>query len=82
MKKALKLFDDSLQREGLKPGIDYEFVNNVHDEWQVEVRDYGELPELVGQLGVKAIRDAGIAFKFPTPMDGEYKIGHNWAETH
>jgi DNA polymerase I-like protein with 3'-5' exonuclease and polymerase domains len=80
MKKALKIFDDRLQHAHLRPGEDYEFVNNIHDEWQLVVKS--QHAELVGQMGVEAIRKAGEVLKFPTPMDGEYKIGRSWAETH
>lgn len=80
MKKALCLLDDSLQAAGLIPGTHYEFVANVHDEWQIEV-DHDKA-ELVGRLAVQAIRDAGTFFKFRCPLDGAYDIGRNWAETH
>jgi DNA polymerase I-like protein with 3'-5' exonuclease and polymerase domains len=62
------------------PGINYEFVANVHDEWQIEVDE--EHGEAVGKLAVQAIRKAGECFKFKCPLDGEYGIGRNWAETH
>lgn len=80
MKTALCLFDDSLQQAGLIPGTDYEFVANVHDEWQLEVRD--GLQETVGPLAVESIRRAGVALGFRCPLDGEWKCGANWAETH
>jgi len=39
MKQALVILDDTLQNEqGLTPGVDYEFVANVHDEWQIECK--------------------------------------------
>jgi len=31
---------------------------------------------------VNAIRKAGDYFGFRCPLDGEYKVGNNWAETH
>lgn len=80
MKKALCLLDDSLQAQGLVPGTHYEFVANVHDEWQIEVDD--DKAELVGQAAVQAIRDAGVALSFRCPLDGNFEIGNNWAETH
>lgn len=81
MKKALHLLDSDLQdRLGLVPGEDYEFVLNVHDEWQIECRP--EVAELVGEAAVEAIRAAGVAFDLRVRLDGEYKIGLNWAETH
>lgn len=80
MKKALVLLDWSIQKAGLVPGVNYEFVANVHDEWQIEVDE--EHAEMVGKLAVEAIRRAGDAFKFRCQLDGEYKVGNNWAETH
>ena len=81
MKQALITLDEMLQAEhGLKPGVDYEFVGNIHDEWQIEVTtEYGDL---VGQTGVRAITLAGEILKVNCPLTGEYKIGVNWKETH
>ena len=54
---------------------------HIHDEFQLAVRD--DIPsETVGNLAVKAIQDAGKAFNFRCPLDGEYKVGTDWAETH
>ena len=80
MKKALCILDDSLQAAGLVPGQHYEFVANVHDEWQIEVDE--DKAEMVGRMAVEAIREAGRSFKFRCPLDGAYDIGSNWAETH
>ena len=52
----------------------------VHDEWQTEVEE-GRAEEL-GKMQVKAIQDTGDYFNLNCPLDGEYKIGNNWAETH
>jgi len=79
MKQALVILDETLQ-ETLRVGIDYEFVANVHDEWQIEC--YPELSEFVGQQAVQAIERAGEVLDFRCPLTGEYKIGRNWAETH
>jgi len=38
--------------------------------------------EEFGRLGVHAIIDAGKKLKIRCPLDGKYKIGNNWAETH
>jgi DNA polymerase I-like protein with 3'-5' exonuclease and polymerase domains len=80
MKKALCILDDSLQRECFVPGIHYEFLANVHDEWQLEVNE--DIAETVGRMAVQAIRDAGVFFNFRCPLDGAFDIGHNWAECH
>tara|TARA_Y100000814_G_scaffold135499_1_gene98220 strand:- start:1551 stop:3305 length:1755 start_codon:yes stop_codon:yes gene_type:complete len=74
MKQALLLFEESISN--LKARI----VANVHDEWQVEVHE--DFADLVGELGVEAIIDAGEVLELKCPLDGEYNVGDNWAETH
>jgi len=76
MKKALCLLTEELKRANI-PGS---FVANVHDEWQIETTQ--EFSESLGQLGVEAIRKAGLFFGLRCPLDGEFKIGTNWASTH
>ena len=76
MKKALVLLDKSLKAHG----IPYAFVANVHDEFQIEVPD--EYVDIVGMAGVRAIKNAGIHYNMRCPLDAEYKVGNNWAETH
>lgn len=80
MKQALVILDGDLQGNGWVPGEHYEFIANVHDEWQLEVKP--EIADEVGQMAVKAIRKAGEALNFRCPLDGDYKVGRNWAETH
>lgn len=80
MKKALVILDKSLQDKGYVPGRDYEFLANVHDEWQIEALP--EIAEDVGKTAVEAIRKAGEHFKFRCQLDGEYRVGKSWAETH
>ena len=76
MKKALILLTDKLKCDKIHGS----FVANVHDEWQIETTE--EFSESVGRLGVQAIQEAGLALKLRCPLDGEYKIGTNWASTH
>lgn len=80
MKLALVLFDRRLQDAGYRPGQHYEFVANVHDEWQVECLP--ELAQEVGESGVRAIREAGEHFGLRCPLDGEFVVGRTWADTH
>jgi DNA polymerase-1 len=81
MKKALVICDADLQvRHGLKPGVDYEFVANIHDEWQIETVPH--LADLVGTTAVRALEKAGESFSFACLITGKYKIGKTWAETH
>lgn len=80
MKKALVILDQSLKELGYKAGTNYEFVANVHDEWQIECDE--AIAETVGKTAVRAIQKAGEHFNFKCPLDGEYKVGNNWSETH
>ena len=76
MKKALTLLDDY----GKIWGIDYKFVGNIHDEIQAEV--INERTETFGRLAVSCIQAAGLEWKLNCPLDGEYKVGLTWAQTH
>ena len=76
MKQALVLLSKKIKLLDL----DAHFVANVHDEWQIEVR--ADQAELVGQLGVQAIKEAGEVLEMLCPLTGEYRIGNNWKETH
>ena len=80
MKKALNLLFEKLTHLGYQHGREYSFVANVHDEFQVEVLP--ELAETFGKLAVEAIRQAGKDLKLNIELDGEYKVGTTWAETH
>lgn len=80
MKKALCILDETLQAKGYTAGKEYEFVANIHDEFQIEVDE--DKAEEIGQLAVESIVRAGEYFKMKCPLDGEAKIGNNWAETH
>lgn len=76
MKKALTILD----KHAILWGIDYKFVANIHDEWQAEVRS--DQASKFGWLAVESIKAAGIQLGLRCPLDGEYKVGNNWAETH
>jgi DNA polymerase I-like protein with 3'-5' exonuclease and polymerase domains len=76
MKQAVVIFHKKLR----KAKIDFKFVVNCHDEWQIETTP--ESAELVGKLGVDSIKEAGIMLNMRCPLDGEYKVGNSWKETH
>jgi len=80
MKLALIIFDRFIQDSGFKPGVDYEFMLNIHDEWQVECRP--EIADKIGKLGCLAITSAGENFNFRCPLTGSYDIGDTWADCH
>ncbi len=76
MKKALVLLDDYATQHK----IDYKFIGNIHDEIQSEV--VTEQAEKYGWLAVECIKASGISFDLKCPLDGEYKVGATWADTH
>tara|TARA_R110002073_G_scaffold88443_2_gene209875 strand:+ start:128 stop:1417 length:1290 start_codon:yes stop_codon:yes gene_type:complete len=76
MKKALVLLDDYAQQWNLN----YKLIGNIHDEVQTEVSE--KHAEKFGYLAVECLKAAGLAFNLRCPLDGEYKVGNTWAETH
>jgi DNA polymerase I-like protein with 3'-5' exonuclease and polymerase domains len=76
MKQAVVI----LHRKLRQSKIEFKIVANVHDEWQIEVEE--SRAEEAGQLGKQAIKEAGIVLKMRCPLDGEYKVGNSWKETH
>lgn len=79
-KRWVVTFHQLLKEHGFVDGVDYQQVAYVHDEVQVLVKK--EHSELIGQLCIRAIKLAGEYYDFRLPLDGEYKFGSNWAETH
>jgi hypothetical protein len=71
---------------GWRYGKDWKLVAHVHDEIQTLVRtglrsdspDHDEM----GKAIVDSIRTAGETYKLRIPLDGEWKKGSSWAETH
>jgi DNA polymerase-1 len=76
MKKALVLFNDKIKANKWP----VKFVANVHDEFQFEC--HPDIAELVGKAAKQSIIDAGTYFKLRCPLDGEYKVGRSWKDTH
>lgn len=76
MKKALVLLTNKIKANN----IDATVVANIHDEWQIQVKE--SQSDLVGQMGVDAIEEAADHFKLRCPLTGQYKVGGDWSETH
>jgi len=76
MKQALVIFNKRLRQSKM----DYKFVANVHDEWQLEVEEHRA--DEAGKMGVQAITDAGVVLNMRCPLGGEYRVGNNWKDTH
>ena len=73
------LFKEATKR-GFTWGEDWAIVAHVHDEYQLEVRK--EIKNEIAKIAVWSFQQAGKDFDWRCPLDGEAKIGNNWAETH
>ena len=76
MKKGLEILSNRLNLSSTP----HKFVANIHDEWQIEVSECRA--NKVGQIAVESIIEAGKFYNLRCPLDGEYKVGRNWSETH
>ena len=76
MKKALCLLDEY----AILWGIDYNFIGNIHDEIQTEVR--ADKSDVFGRLATSCMQAAGLYYKLNCPLEGDYKVGNTWADTH
>lgn len=77
MKRALKIWS----RQADKKGVQYSLSTQNHDEWQTEVPDF-ETAEVLGKMQVLSLMQSGRYYNCKCPIDGEYKIGKTWKETH
>jgi DNA polymerase-1 len=76
MKRALVILNRAIKEKN----IDAHFVANIHDEWQIEVDSASA--DMVGSMGVDAIKQTANHYNLNCPLDGEYKVGRNWSDTH
>ena len=61
-------------------GVDAKLVASVHDEYQFEVANADT--EKFGGITNTAIKEVQDIYDLKCPLDSEFKIGKNWAETH
>lgn len=78
VKKATCILWADLRAAGIASHVQQ--VAHVHDEYQLLVEEGYE--NRVGDIAVEALRKSGEYFRFRISLDGEYKVGRNWAETH
>ena len=74
MKQAIVILYDLLAR------VDFKLVAQVHDEWQIECRP--EDADFIGKSCVNAMIFAGEILQLNCPLNGEYRVGNSWADTH
>lgn len=78
MKQALIYLDEELRRTRL-----LEFclkVADIHDEWQWRVQN--EYVEEFIDIALPCFLRSGESFGYRIPIEGDFKIGKTWAETH
>lgn len=80
VKYATVILYDNLSTSGWVWGKDWALVAHIHDELQMYCKK--ERADELGILAVEAIAEAGRRLNLRCPLDGEYKTGANWAETH
>lgn len=76
MKYAMVILDEWITQYGL----DAQKVIDMHDEGQHEVLN--EHAEFFAQIAPMSIVAAGVMLNLNVPLEGEAKIGNNWAQTH
>jgi len=74
MKQAIVILYDLLDN------VDFKLVAQVHDEWQIECKP--EDADFIGKSCVNAMVFAGEVLQLNCPLDGEYRVGNSWADTH
>ena len=74
MKQAIVILYDLLAR------VDFKLVAQVHDEWQIECKP--EDADFIGKSCVNSMIFAGEILQLNCPLDGEYRVGNSWADTH
>lgn len=81
MKVATYLVVDACRElMAVDPETDTCLILHVHDEGQLLVPP--RVADRVGEAFVGSIREAGRTLGVRCPLDGEFKVGRSWAETH
>jgi len=81
VKAATVNMETILENEGLLFGEHWALMAHIHDEIQAEAAN-AWVADRVGRAFVEGLVQAGDQFNFRCKLDGEYKVGGNWAETH
>jgi hypothetical protein len=76
VKNALVLLAKQLKIHNL----DVKILGFFHDEAQAEMKS--EVADIYGKLSLKCLLEAGEMFDTNVAIEGEYKKGENWGETH
>lgn len=80
MKQSTINMEAMLADQDIRWGADWRLVAHVHDEMQVECD--ARVADAVGGVAVDAIRRSADVLGFKCALDGEWRRGSSWAETH
>lgn len=81
MKQVVVTIHDNIERNlGLVYGKDWEQLLMIHDE--VQLTCYSEYTEAIREQAMMAFPQAQDFFDFRCLIEGDSRVGHNWAETH
>ena len=78
VKRATILLDSRIKWLNLQDKAS--MVAHVHDEMQLQV--IADKADEIGKAAVHSIKEVQHVFQLNCPLDGEYKVGSNWAMTH
>jgi len=77
---VMKYYLVELNRLLTEANVDFKFIGNIHDEVQIEVKETDK--DIVSHLAEYAFSVVTEQLKFRCKLEGEAKIGSNWADTH
>jgi DNA polymerase-1 len=77
-KQAIVILDKLIEDAGYQQRA--HLVAWIHDEVQLECDE--EIANEVGEMCLRSFKEAGEHFNFRVRIDGEYKVGLTWADTH
>ena len=77
---AMKLVAINLVNAIMEAGLDAFQVGNIHDELQYDCDP--TQAEDVGKLALEVFLSSGRELNLRVPLEGDYKVGISWSETH
>ena len=76
----MKYYLVELNKQLTERNIDFAFVGNIHDEVQIQVKE--EQADEVASIAEACFPIVEMKLNWRCKLDGEAKIGNNWADTH
>ena len=76
----MKYYVVELDRRLKEENLDYKFVGNIHDEIQMEVRECDA--DFASRIAVECFSIVEEKILWRCKLEGEAKVGINWADTH